>query len=128
MTTLQAIVDTLIPADTQPGALDIGLETRLRDYASRNPDWHANLSRLVAASDTLALKVHGKLFKALGLGKRERLLEPVLLGQVDVRYMSDLSLCFGLLKRWYYSSTAGFAVLGYVPPSQYPSYFGTSRK
>jgi len=127
MTTLQAIIDTIIPVDEYPGALEVGVESKLMQYASAYPQWEADIPWLVEQLDELALGTDNVAFNALNLSQREYLLGSVLKLKFGSRLFISLELVRQRVNKWYYTSAAGLASLAYLPPSQYPAY-STIRK
>lgn len=122
MTILQAIIDTIIPADEQPGALETGIEAKLVQFAGAHPEWEVNIPRMVEQSNALAIKAHKQTFNLLDLSQREQLLGSVLKGKGQLQLFIDLTLVRNQILRWYYASPTGHATLDYLAPSTYPAY------
>ncbi|MGA8260155.1 MAG: gluconate 2-dehydrogenase subunit 3 family protein [Arenicellales bacterium] len=120
--TLQAVVDTFIPSDDDPGAVEAGVATELRERLRANR-WHRIIyQRGLDLLDQIAHERHGVAFSGLTLSDRTTLLESLLTGphaaglQFFLRARSDVLDLF-------YTSPAGQRMLEYVPPANgYPDY------
>ncbi len=122
---LEAVADTIVPRDGDPGALDAGVPARIlvrlaNDRTARTL-YRAGLQLL----DRLAQQVGASSFSALDAPGRERILSSLASGATGPR---DLGGAFFLrakrdVLRYYWASTVGQRVVGYRPPiAGYPEY------
>lgn len=117
-----ALVDTVVPADDYPGALDIGLHGKLLEYATQQPKWQARLVLVEAAIDKLALSTHKQAFSKLAIDQRETLLLDLLQRVSPLRH--EVARFRHLVLAWYYASPEGRASVAYQLPANYPAYPG----
>jgi hypothetical protein len=68
--TLQAFLDTLIPADDTPGAIDLNVHARILAQVTRNTRYRRLVHAGCRTLDNLALSKNGRPFRELGLAKR----------------------------------------------------------
>lgn len=112
--TLRAVVDTLVPRDEHPGALDLGIDeqilARLRDDAWRRRVYGRGLAKLSAVT----AKRQRRPFHALPEAARAALLK-----ETGGGYGAGAAF-FNWVRhdtlRSYYSSPEAYAMLGYRPP------------
>ena len=98
MTCLQALVDTIIPADDFPGGWEAGVGDYLirqlnSDLASHMPTYLRWLDGL----DAEARASNGKGFADLSLDERTALLESIETGKVKIDWALDPVACFALI-------------------------------
>ena len=119
---LSAVVDALVPADQDPGAVEAGVPDQLYGQLQTNR-WHrAIYHRGIELVARLARERYGTAFAALSVDARGDLLQSLLDRahpeglQFFLRARSDV---FDL----FYTSQAGQSMLDYVPPAAgYPDY------
>lgn len=124
--TLTAVVDTIVPADDEPGAVEAGVAAQLHERLGGDP-WHRTIyQRGLALMDRQARARGSTGFATLPLTERVALLESLLAGgnsdgkQFFLRARRDV---FDL----FYTSPIGQASLDYEPPANgYPDYAGPS--
>ena len=116
---LESVVDTVVPPDEQPGAVEAGVATLVKDRLRMN-DWRRELyqhgrSRL----DQLAKERYGIVFSKLAHRPREELLISLSEGRAPDKRRDRLF--FQTLRRdvmrLYYSSPVGQRAVGYRPPT-----------
>lgn len=123
---LDALADTLIPADDTPGALDAGIAQLLDSSAETNPSLRHYLDALLDALDRWAGERHGQPFDALPLAVREALLGEIFTSRDEE--LRDARTGFMMIREdvfsTFYLSSAGHDTLGYEPPFPrgYPDY------
>lgn len=117
-TALTALVDTIVPADEDPGAVAAGIHLALLEKIKEDRWHHAVYAKGLANIDALARQRHGKRFAELDLEARDELLVS-LVREFKPEY-NDARRCFvtarhAVLTR-FYTSPAGWRVLEYRPP------------
>jgi len=125
LATLEAVVETIVPRDRDPGALDAGVPARILDRLSKDPAaltlYRAGLELL----DRLARTAGAPAFRALDAPERERVL--LLLASGGTGSHTEGERFFLRARRdvlvFYWSSSVGQRVVDYHPPlSGYPEY------
>lgn len=122
---LSAVIDALVPADQDPGAVEAGVPDQLYGQLQSNR-WHRVIyHRGIELVARLAVERYGTAFAALSVDTRGDLLQSLLDGahlgglQFYLRVRSDV---FDL----FYTSQAGQSMLNYIPPGTgYPDYAGS---
>lgn len=115
--TLAAVVDALVPADQDPGAVDAGIATQLSQVLESDPWARTIYVRGLRLLNELARDQYRAAFSDLPLAVRGELLQSLLFSggpngrQFFVRVRSDV------LNR-FYTSPAGREMLGYTLPNQ----------
>lgn len=123
---LEALLDTLIPADDDPGAVAAGVpEAALArmdtDIVSRN-----RYERLLAWTGEQSMTLYQQLFAELSLPQRDRILKD--LYHSGGNALRQLRIDLNVVRRdtflSFYSSPAARRVIGYHPPIEggYPDY------
>jgi hypothetical protein len=123
---LDALLDTLIPADDDPGAVAAGVpEAALArmeiDIVSRN-----RYRRLLAWTGEQSMDLHQRPFAELSLRQRDRILKGLYRSDGDA--LRQLRIDLQVVRRdtflSFYSSPAARRVIGYHPPIEggYPDY------
>ncbi|MEM7358853.1 MAG: gluconate 2-dehydrogenase subunit 3 family protein [Pseudomonadota bacterium] len=123
---LSCIVDTCIPADESPGALDLGLDNKLKQEIKTKPKTAELINRLIPAVKNKSLSKYRKSFCQLDVAEREALLIELSIDRSQVQNQSDFRKFRRTLFQWYYSSAEGQAGLGYTLPAHYPAYAASS--
>lgn len=125
-TTLEALLDTLIPADADPGALQAGVPETVLAWIRDDPAAAAPWRRLLAWLQRASVERHGTAFHALTPARRDALVSGLYLSGGDelARPRVDLHLVLADCFHAFYSSPTAQAVIGYHPPIQggYPGY------
>ncbi len=116
---LESVVDTVVPADEHPGAVEAGIaaqiENRLRRQTRKRELYEYGRNRL----DRLGLERYGKVFSELDIERREETL--ISLSTEDGKQDGRRDRYFfytvrsDVLRR-YYASPAGQRAVGYRPP------------
>jgi len=130
--TLSSLVDTIVPADEFPGALDLKLDDKLfdsmngdkmnGDKMNSNKMSRIKFKKLAESIDNLTLSTERKKFTQLNLDQRETLLEDILKNDITLITRHDLYQLRSVILKWYYSTQQGRQSLGYLLPSDYPAY------
>jgi hypothetical protein len=118
--TLALILDTLLPADEYPGALELGYEHRLSQQINTDSAKFGYLSGFAEQIDVASKRHHKKAFSALSVEQREALLEQILETGAQMTQRNLIRLR-SLIFRWYYGSAQGQRSLGYLAPATYPA-------
>jgi hypothetical protein len=121
---LSAIIDTLIPADQTPGALDIGIDQIIKDKGEQDPKWRTRNALLVKSANEFAQQYFQKSFVELNQDNKETVLHMVF----SFKHISDQTQLLEHLTfkqevmSLFYNSETGHKALAYTPPYRYPSY------
>ncbi|HMO52071.1 MAG TPA: gluconate 2-dehydrogenase subunit 3 family protein [Kiritimatiellia bacterium] len=115
---LDALVDTFIPRDEEPGGVDAGISHLLASMAETNPSLKHYLSALLDRLDEESNRRHGQMFSEQPLDERERLLNHVFVSQdEDLRdARTGIQLIRDDIFTAFYLSEAGMGLLDYHPP------------
>lgn len=124
--TLEAVLDTLIPADEDPGALEAGVPAAIARRIENDPVGDKRYRRLIEWVSGRARELHRRRFAELSLQQRDRLLKELYhsrgsgLAQLRIDLNVVVKQCF----HEFYSSSAAKQVIGYHPPIEggYPDY------
>lgn len=122
--TLTALVDSMVPADDTPGALDVGIHNTLIKNAAADPVWQARLDKLANQANEKANSYFQTQFTQLSKANRETVLS-MLFSHTHIKDQKVLleNLYFKQeVLSLYYNSDTGQQVIGYMPLYQYPSY------
>jgi len=115
---LRALVDTIVPADQDPGAVDVGIHLQLMEKISKDPAQYSLYVKGLAMFDAEAQLRHRRRFADLDLDAREKLLIAMVRGMK--KEYADGRRCIIYARHAvltaFYSSPAGWRVLGYRPP------------
>ena len=123
--TFTAVVDTLIPADDFPGAVDAGIDKKLYTESQKNGALKTFATAALETLEETAILQNGDSFHALSVSDRTKLLESVFDSTSTNRQtIIVLSHLRNKCMREFYLSPEAFGMLGYHPPSQggYPDY------
>lgn len=120
-----ALIDTFVPADETPGAIDLGIDLPILARIRINQENLNSIEQMLNDMNALMLERYGKHFQAATLAQRTDLVSEILHSGVrykDIRIQAT-SLRTSTLNAFYSSETA-FDMLDYHPPSQggYPDY------
>ncbi len=111
---LDAVLDTLIPEDGYPGALQAGVPERVAELMAASPRRARLYRRGLAAVDRHARAHTGRPFRSLDPAQRRALLDDFRAG------FGAGSIFFRYVRRdamtTYYSSPAAYEMLSYEPP------------
>ena len=122
---VEAVAETIVPRDQDPGALDAGVPARILAHLSSHVEaltlYRAGLGLL----DSLARRAGASSFAGLDQPARERILASLASGTDDSRGVGREF--FARVRRdvlaFYWGSVAGQRAVGYRPPlSGYPEY------
>jgi hypothetical protein len=123
---LDAFVDTIVPKDQDPGAVEAGMADELLERFEKKPEEKKKAMDMLNTIDNVAIKKFNNPFKKLKLEHREKVIDLTLRSR-DRKYTPARSTIHKLRTRivWsYYLSPTGQAMLGYNPPFPlgYPDY------
>ncbi len=119
------LVDTCVPRDDYPGAVDEGIDRKLLSEISANPIHLKRVHDLLIDIDKLSRSQFKQVFVDLELSNRTRLLDRLLNDKTLVPdQRAELSYLRARVLQLFYTSESGFAMLDYHPPSHggYPDY------
>ncbi len=124
--TLEALLDTLIPADETPGALQFGVAEKIKAKVSEEDRYRLLIRKGCAWLDDTARKSNSKSFGVLSEKDRDLILESALksdAGSVQRIFFQQIRAdAF----HYYYSDRRSWARIGYNGPPQpdgFPNYF-----
>jgi hypothetical protein len=125
LATLEAVADTIVPRDQDPGAVDAGVPGRILAHLATNPTARALYRMGLTLLDRLAQQAGAASFRALDASERERVLSSLTGGPDGPREVGEQF--FVRARRdvlaFYWGSVAGQRVVGYrAPLSGYPGY------
>lgn len=123
--TLEAVVDTIVPRDADPGAVDAGVPARIIAHLSTNPDARTLYREGLELVDRLARQTGASSFGALAGPARERILSSLLTGRNRPREAGEAFVV--RVRRdvlaFFWGSVTGQRVVDYRPPLfGYPEY------
>lgn len=121
-----AVIDTLVPADDAPGAIDLGIDRQLLEQVKLNSDYTVNITQALESLHQFAIEHYQRAFDRLSLELRTELLGTMLdsrNNEIDDARIQFVDLRLKTITR-YYSSEDAFGMLDYHPPLQggYPDY------
>jgi len=123
---LDAFVDTIVPEDQYPGAVEAGVTAQLHERYDKDKKEAKNVFLMLAALERLANKHYKRSFSALKLTQRESVVKQLTHSQDknDRPLHRTLGQQRSLIIRNFYLSSTGRAMLGYTPPypGGYPDY------
>jgi hypothetical protein len=115
---LEAVVDTIVPRDQDPGALDAGVPGRILAHLSTHPEVLTLYQAGLELVDRLARQSGASSFRALDGPERERILSSLASAPDDSREAGGLFLA--RVRRdvlaFYWGSVVGQGVVSYRPP------------
>jgi len=120
----QKVIDTVIPADTFVGALDLAVDKKVFTLILNKQTFKRNLLYLYESIDEMAIRSENQVFNSLSQDKREKLLIDIL-GSNELKHKQARALLVhlrALVMRSYYNSSTGQKSLSYVSPNIYPTY------
>lgn len=120
-----ALVDTIVPADESPGAIDLGLDKQILEQISRNSVFFGRVESTLSALDGQSINQFHQLFLNLNLEQRTAIVNQLL--QTRGRSTEDQIILSSLREKVitaFYRHQTAFDMLAYHPPSQggYPDY------
>lgn len=124
--TLEAVLDTLIPADEDPGALGAGVLEATLERIQNDPVSAEHYRRLLEWVAGQSRETHQRPFEQLSRQEKDRLLKELYhsSGSGLVQLRIDLHVVLKHCFHAFYSSPAAGKVIGYHPPIEggYPDY------
>jgi hypothetical protein len=123
---LEAMVDTFVPRDQDPGAVEAGVPDILLETFADNRRLAVHGEALMKRLEAIAREQEGKPFALLGIDAREQILNKIYRSRDEVnRAARDAVLWMRVeILSAFYLTPVGQAVLGYHPPYPrgYPEY------
>ena len=116
--TLEAIADTIVPRDQDPGALDVGVPGRILAHLSTNPAARALYRTGLTILERMAQQAGAPSFRALDALERERVLLSLTGGPGSSQGVGEEFLVRARrdVLAFYWGSVTGQRVVGYRPP------------
>ena len=120
-----ALIDTFVPADETPGAIDLGIDLPILARIRTNQKYLNVIEQMFDDLNTLMQEQHEKRFEVATLAQRTDVVSRILYSSVQYK---DAKIQLSSLRTstlsMFYSSEAAFEMLDYHPPSQggYPDY------
>lgn len=115
--TLKALLDTLIPADDTPGAIDLDVHSRILAQAVRDTHYRRLVHAGCRTLDKLALSSKNRPFRELGLAPRDSVVHALVQYEDDKRhrfFKSTQRRAF----HFYYSDPRSWPGVCYAGPPQ----------
>lgn len=115
--TLKAFLDTLIPADDTPGAIDLDVHSRILAQAASNKNYRRLVHAGCRTLDNLALSSESRPFRELGLVQRDAVVHALVQSEDDKRhgfFKSTQRRAF----HFYYSDPRSWPGVCYAGPPQ----------
>ena len=116
LSTLDAVAETIVPRDRDPGALDADVPRRIRQALEADREAQALYRDGLALVETFARRAGAASFAVLDAPARETLLRGVATQGADVGRRF-----FGRVRedvlRYYWASVQGQRAVGYAPPA-----------
>ncbi len=119
------LIDTFIPSDKDPGALDVGIDQQLLSKVRANKGYFQKIFSTLQVIHDISIRDYGRAFDSLDLRDRVNLIGPLLLADFpDQNTRVQLISLRAKTITYFYTSGAAFKMLNYHPPSQggYPDY------
>ncbi len=118
------LIDTFVPADDAPGAIDLGIDRVLLEQVNSNSDYLNKVTQSLQMLHESATEKYHQPFDRISLAQRTRLVEYFLSSREDTNTHLQLTSLRLKTMTKYYTSAAAFEMLNYHPPSQggYPDY------
>ncbi len=119
-----ALIDTFVPADQYPGALDLEIDKKLMGKVKKTEGHWDLVAQYLNIVDQLSIDTLGKNFSNALLEQRTNLIETVLDDDSNVELQLQLKTLKNQTFTLFYTSQTAFDMLAYHPPSQggYPNY------
>jgi hypothetical protein len=121
-----AFVDTIVPVDEDPGAVEAGVADELLAWFISKPEEGEKTSHMLMAIDQAARKRFDLPFQELGLINRSKILKAIKRSRNVARHPArdTIQRLRARIVRGFYLSPTGRAMLGYAPPfpAGYPDY------
>ena len=125
---IASVVDTIVPRDETPGALDLGLDLELIERIERNAKSHERVNNLLTVISEAAMQGHRRPFTRLSQSDRESVLMSILQGENTAPGYIDMHRLRTTIFTWYYRSREVQSSLGYTQPNRYPAYPGAPKR
>ena len=123
---LDAVVDTIVPKDQDPGAVEAGVTDSLLELFDQSEHMRQHANAMLSRAEVVAQHKYHKPFHRLGLKRREGILHRTLHSRHkdDQAASRAISVLRGHVIEAFYESPIGQSVVGYYPPypGGYPDY------
>lgn len=114
---LSAMVDTIVPTDETPGALEAGVAEQLKQEISSGRYLSRSVAQLAAESERRSMSVYLNSFSDLSVDQRENIFSLI---EVDPNLDASVKYAFRYIRRTvldkYYVSETGQLSVNYLPP------------
>ena len=119
-----ALIDTFVPADQYPGALDLKIDKKLINKVKKSEDYWTQITQYLRTVDQLSVDTFGINFSEALLEQRTNIIETLLDDDSNVELQVQLKTLKNQTFTLFYSTQPAFDMLSYHPPSQggYPDY------
>ena len=123
---LDAFVDTIVPKDQDPGAVEAGVTDELLAWFEEKPEEKTKAMEMLVTIDHVAKNKFSNTFRNLKLDQREKVLDLTIRSR-DSKYhpaRNSIQRLRSRIIRAFYMSPTGWAMLGYSAPfpGGYPDY------
>ena len=123
---LDAFVDTIVPKDQDPGAVEAGVTDELLAWFDEKPEEKTKAMEMLATIDSVANNKFKNSFKKLKLEQREKVLDLTIRSR-DKKYhpsRSSIQRLRSRIMQAFYMSPTGWEMLSYTAPfpGGYPDY------
>ena len=125
---IASVVDTIVPRDETPGALDLGLDLELIERLENNSKSRERVNNLLTVISEAAIQAHRRPFTRLSQLDRESVLMSILEGENTAPGYVDMHRLRTTIFTWYYRSREVQSSLGYTQPNRYPAYPGAPKR
>ena len=123
---LDAFVDTLVPKDQDPGAVEAGIPEQLLARFAEKPEQAEKAAAMLSTIERVAIKKYNESFRQLDLERREMVLRMIVRSRDsnDHPARDNIRHLRSKVVRDFYQSPVGWEMLGYTPPfpGGYPDY------
>ena len=119
-----ALIDTFVPADQFPGALDIRIDVKLMEKIKQTDKYWKAITQLLSILDQLCIDTCDTSFYAASLEQRTKMISVLLTDDSQQALQLQLKSLKNQTFAFFYTAQPAFDMLSYHPPSQggYPDY------
>ena len=119
-----ALIDTFIPADQFPGALDLGIDVKLMRKIKQTENYWDVISQYLSIVDQSSIDMYEVNFSNASLEKRTKIISTLLADDSQQEFQLQLKTIKNRTFTYFYTDQSAFDMLAYHPPSKggYPDY------